>query len=244
MKLQNLLLLLLLIISSCAEENFQVNDRLQQEAADELIFGMYNDGDVLSTNANYVLFGVKDYRQPSGPIVGLLSYLIDNQYQSSSQAIWEKAQSLITEFSMNVSQWDHEYSSSLQLFAFEAGHRAALAEPATENRNSILLECLEILYVQKAVDTDAYAEMLIAASPNLSQSEYQKHKRYILQVASDYIQEQEQSLRQRIEEFHRQQEDQTAADIARFRAEMLSIKGRYQDALLAIELLAPNSASH
>jgi len=83
--------------------------------------------------------------------------------------------------------YDGENAIHLQLYAYELGHRAALREQMSTDIIELIQDNLEILYAQKAVDTDAYAEMLVMIKSSISEEDFTKHRNYIQSVATEAV---------------------------------------------------------
>jgi hypothetical protein len=82
-----------------------------------------------------------------------------------------------------------EYGVSLQFAALEIAHRAALKSVSSTERNEVLEYYMDVLLVQKGIDSDAMAELAKELKHIVSPEKYAKYKNYVLLLANQELKE-------------------------------------------------------
>lgn len=184
---------------------------------------------------NYTLKGEANHRPNGKPMWDLIQQLNAAKNQIPLAELQDAVDRIIEAYDIDVLQYDRDFRPAIQLFAYEVGHRAALREPHSLERNKVIIKSLDILVIQQADDTDAFAEMLREVKSDLSRIEFKRYYDYIRKVAEDKIVEFEANFEQYKSDFP--SDNGSELDKRRWLADNRGTAQRYEQAFIAIALL-------
>ncbi|WP_020566723.1 hypothetical protein [Neolewinella persica] len=190
-----------------------------------------------SLNFRYTLKTEPDYRPNNAPTIELIRKLSKRKYQIPLVELQEIVKNLSEKYNFNAQIYDKTLAPSMQLCAYEVGHRAALREPASPERNEIIKKSLLTLLAQGAGDCDAYAEMLIAVADELDSPIKNEHIAYIRKVAGENIGHFNESYKDYQINFPQGEGVSTEADQALWLVENYSRSAIYKESLRAFDIL-------
>ena len=196
-----LLTLSLLLVSCQKDPAFRLQDPATD--ADGQLARMYLQGfDAQGRSFNYILNG--NGASPQTIDIELAFKLSRRAYKVPWRELHEWGQEKLAEHAIAPLRFPQSYSTFLQQLAFETGHRALRKQALDEETARIGQYYLDILLAQKAIDTDALAEMAVYLRPAISGKEFRRYRSYILDVARKNAAEATAKL-----ETYRQQYDET-----------------------------------
>jgi len=212
------------------------NSDYQLTKGDAASLLMLNSINRQNSKPSYVGKVYSSYETLDRSLSNLVGFAINRSgYTLSADSLHHLVESFLLQKELNALVFDSIYAHGLQKASFEIGHRAAFKEPSSTNRDNLIEHYLEIAVVQKAVDTDAMADMFLEVESQLEQSFRTQARNYILAQSQADLSE----AMVKLEKFHAQFkiEGQSLWDSPTVRMSFLHYKDVFESAQDAINRL-------